>query len=803
MVELLAPGVYTLETSFRARSIQGVGTSTTGFAALARNGPVGGPPRLITSFAEFERIYGGLEDLSMDALGGAPAINFGAYAVRHFFAEQGARVYVSRAYAPRDPNDPDDGKAKVSLRKDNTVEVGFKSRFPGSGTDGTLEVAEAVSPATDVAISEAPVGSMARTRGAAALPASLAASAPPAPLSDGDQLVIDVNNAGAETLTFNGTQAVAEGQAQITFPVAFANATKTVVITADGMRQVVPLPDSAGSAAALSNAINASLQNARASVSNGTLRITSDAAGSAVAVTVETNTDLGFTADVTASGTGVARLNAIGAADINAALAAANVADARAITAPGGALVLETTTTGADKEIDISATDAAVRAKLGFVGETATGQAGTARTYYIRMSKAAAGWSRYTLPNSGNWTEDAQDVDPSAALSDEDYIVLVNFTFTNADGIEVAYEDMSLEKTHGRYIGARMAPTPAGKSDPLGDPLILVSSGLNAAEFHAQLFRGADPVGNDVLSQRHVLTNGHDGALPPPADWEKALDNLDTYDDIAIVAAPGSSAYALIDVPMRKALERHARNSGYRIAVLDTPPNQDLPSVRKTRGEIDSTYAAMYAPWIRVTNPLARPGNETREREINVPPSGHICGIYARNDQLRGVHKTPANEVISSALGFETEYNQAQQAVLNPIGINCLRALKGRGNRVYGGRLATSDREVLYVSDRRYLNFIKRSIYESMQWAVFEPNGPVLWANVRQAVQSFLYNQWFNNALFGTSPEEAYFVVCDGTVITQADLDNGRMICEVGLALLKPAEFVVFRIGQKTADARR
>jgi phage tail sheath protein FI len=158
--------------------------------------------------------------------------------------------------------------------------------------------------------------------------------------------------------------------------------------------------------------------------------------------------------------------------------------------------------------------------------------------------------------------------------------------------------------------------------------------------------------------------------------------------------------------------------------------------------------------------------------------------------------------VVREAIRFEREINHGQQEVLNPLGINCLRSFAGRGNRVYGGRLATSDREVVYISDRRYLNYQKRSIDVSMQWAVFEPNGPRLWSNVRDAVSSFLYTEWRNGALLGANPEQPFFVRCDRSTMTQADLDNGRMICEVGVAIIKPAEFVIFRIGQKTADAR-
>lgn len=179
-----------------------------------------------------------------------------------------------------------------------------------------------------------------------------------------------------------------------------------------------------------------------------------------------------------------------------------------------------------------------------------------------------------------------------------------------------------------------------------------------------------------------------------------------------------------------------------------------------------------------------------------------MTGIYARNDAERGVWKAPANEVVRGALRFEREVNQRQQEVLNPEGINCLRYFFGRGNRVWGARTVSSDPEWKYVNVRRYFIYLERSIDRSTQWAVFEPNGERLWANVRETVSAFLYNEWRSGALLGTSPEEAFFVRCDRSTMTQDDLDNGRLICEIGVAVLKPAEFVIFRIGQKTADAR-
>ena len=178
-----------------------------------------------------------------------------------------------------------------------------------------------------------------------------------------------------------------------------------------------------------------------------------------------------------------------------------------------------------------------------------------------------------------------------------------------------------------------------------------------------------------------------------------------------------------------------------------------------------------------------------------------MAGLYAYTDITRGVHKAPANEVVQEALDLELHINTAQQGVLNPLGINCIRSFPGRGIRVWGARTLSDDPDWIYVNVRRYFLYLEHSIANSTNWVVFEPNGEALWASVSGSIDAFLYNEWFNGRLAGKRPEDAYFVRCDRTTMTQADLDNGRLVCLVGAAPLKPAEFVIFRIGQMTASS--
>jgi phage tail sheath protein FI len=379
----------------------------------------------------------------------------------------------------------------------------------------------------------------------------------------------------------------------------------------------------------------------------------------------------------------------------------------------------------------------------------------------------------------------------------------------DADGYAQSWDELGFGASHPRALSTVLAQTPANRADALGNLVWAeVGSGVSGFELLAGI-RALPAVVGDIDGRRVlVLAGGLDGNAPitgadtDEGSYAAGFATLSALEDVSIVAAPGSSAYA-DQQAIQGALIGHAeRRRSYRIAVLDSQPHQTPGDMRIARGRIDSKYAALYYPWVIASNPLARPGRDDIPKEIALPPSGFVSGIYARNDTQRGVYKAPANEVVTGALRFESDINFAQQELLNPIGVNCLRYLSGRGYRVWGARLASSDPEWKYVSDRRYFNYLEASIDRGSQWAVFEPNGERLWANVRQTISDFLYNEWRGGALLGSTTEEAYFVRCDRSTMTQNDLDNGRLICLIGVAIIKPAEFVIFRIGQKTADAR-
>jgi hypothetical protein len=396
---------------------------------------------------------------------------------------------------------------------------------------------------------------------------------------------------------------------------------------------------------------------------------------------------------------------------------------------------------------------------------------------------------------TGTWADSTDAALPAASSANAEFAT-INVLAVDADGNETFYENLGLATGHPRYIGDVMSATPSRRIDQLENTYaIAIGSAVDGFRLREILSASTAAI---------ALNGGTDGSAPTAAAYTAPLAALAVIEDISIVAAPGYSSFATnTRQGIQDALITHAETRrAYRIAVLDTPQAQTPTTALTVKSRIDSSYAALYHPWVFASNPLAQPGNESIPREILLPPSGFVCGIYARNDNTRGVSKSPANETVRGALRFETDISFADQELLNPRGVNCLRFFPGRGNRLWGARTASSDPEWKYVGPRRYFIYLEHSIDRSTQWAVFENNGPQLWANVRESVSSFLYNEWVSGALLGANTDEAFFVRCDRTTMTQNDLDNGRLICLIGVAVLKPAEFVVFRIGQKTADAR-
>jgi len=296
-------------------------------------------------------------------------------------------------------------------------------------------------------------------------------------------------------------------------------------------------------------------------------------------------------------------------------------------------------------------------------------------------------------------------------------------------------------------------------------------------------------------------TNGADGAQAVTQDdylgsekknfpddgtsYKTGLAGFEQIDEIAIVVAPD---YERLDEDFTHIIT-HCTKMRDRFAITHSKSSDTLSNIQNITPPPDTTFAAFYFPWIKVYNPLIF-------QDSLVSPSGHVAGIYAKTDIERGVFKAPANEVVVGARAVQFQITKQNQDFLNPKGVNCIRAFPGRGIRLWGARTCSKNTLWKYVSVRRYFLYVGESIDEGTQWVVFEPNDERLWARVNQTITQFLVTEWRNGALMGTKPSEAFFVKVDRTTMTQNDIDNGRLICIIGLAVVKPAEFVIFRLTQ-------
>jgi phage tail sheath protein FI len=278
----------------------------------------------------------------------------------------------------------------------------------------------------------------------------------------------------------------------------------------------------------------------------------------------------------------------------------------------------------------------------------------------------------------------------------------------------------------------------------------------------------------------------------------QGMGSLAAVDEVTMVVMPdimtlgqnGGGDAAMRDLQGK--MIAHCENMGDRMAILDAPRDmlpQDILEWRMNTAGYDSKFATLYYPWIEVMDPISK-------APMMVPPSGHIAGIWARTDSTRGVHKAPANEVVLGANGLGFQVTGEEQGGLNKVGINCIRSFPGRGIRVWGARTLSSDPEWRYVNVRRLFNYVSESIMEGTQWAVFEPNDHRLWMQLKISTTNFLTRVWRDGALFGTTPDQAFYVKCDSETNPPDVVEAGQVVVEVGIAPVKPAEFVVFRISQ-------
>ncbi len=707
MPEYLAPGVFVEEVSYRAKSIEGVGTSVAAIVGPTRTGPVRGTPEVCTSFADFERMFGDEQDLNF---ADGVKLNHTALAARAFFDNGGKQLYVSRVT----------GAGVNAASVTGNSNASFTSRFAGAQGNYTLEIRWRDSE------------NLLRSRNLATLP-------------EGERALLIATNIPSSA---KGSSTLADDQ----FPI-----------------NVIALIERDGSDYTIVN-------------------------------TAQVTANVGEVDEAVLDSATAADLTQLVIADI-----------------PGGARLTQVTSkqpVSGSTPADGEAAVLTLSAESDLSDFTGQNHWGDASTLFGTLNQAGTEVVLSAALNSSVTTDTTLNLSALAAAPGITGVIVqrsmdIEVRSGGADGdIVYSYFDISLAGGASNSLTARMPASPSKRYDALTSPIqASVVSPANLSDDLVAMFDPGHLAGSALTGPRYIITlsTGADGDAPVTADYAGETDEingstgfaaLENVEDIAIIMAPAASASGTTTHQgVVLETQKHCAKMRYRIGIVDASEGMSLSEVRDFRSLFDDSRLALYYPWVNTTDP-------TRQRDtINLPPAGFIAGIYADTDVQRGVHKAPANVVVRGALRFAQDINRFQQELLNPNGVNCLRTLPGRGNRVWGGRTLSSDPEWKYVNVRRYFLFLERSIEKSTQWAVFEPNAEALWANVRTAVEDFLYNEWRNGHLLGTSPKEAYFVRCDRSTMTQNDLDNGRLVCQIGVSPIRPAEFVIFRIGQTTSDA--
>ena len=383
------------------------------------------------------------------------------------------------------------------------------------------------------------------------------------------------------------------------------------------------------------------------------------------------------------------------------------------------------------------------------------------------------------------------EIDVSVKYGDakEDYL----FVSLNTESADYIVSRMAKSELVSVAVGeAKPAAKPVDAKDKKDAPAAPAVAGI------ASPFEAVGGKGDAMIMQ---LSGGTDGNVAgvTAADYigkdegpgrRTGIQSFIENSDVSLMAVPG------VTIPeVQMSLIAHCENLKSRFAVLDMPKDRKkTDELLEYRDMFYSNYAAMYHPWVQIFDPLSK-------KNIIAPPSGSVLGIYARTDTAIGVHKAPANEVVRACTGLASSYNTAEQDLLNPKGVNLIRSFPGRGIRVWGARTVTSNATWKYINVRRLFIFLEESIRANTNWVVFEPNTEALWGRVKRTIEMFLASVWRSGALAGTSPSEAFFVEIGRSTMTQDDIDNGRLICVIGVAPVKPAEFVIFKIGQYTSES--
>lgn len=749
MPEYLSPGVYVEEINAGPVPIEGVSTSTGGAVGVTALGPTSGKPELVTSFAEFMRKFGGFLPEPDAATVNTWALNpneggrwwYFPLSVKGFFDNGGQRLYVKRVFS------------STAVASSGDLVQGMVSEVtsdaPINATQVQLRHLIGISNGKAVSIFRGDTG---------------------APIGAG--FTIDEYDPATGRVKLNaGIPAeliVKRGDFVEIHQRQLANATLTFKAKSKGQWgddlsvRVRPMVG-----AAMNLLFDPTIANNTAIVST-TITNTVVAAGPKTTLTVANAAGLANTDHILVSGKEYVISNLGGNSfDITPSLALGdtfpngtavkrlregNIAGGTKINVWGAANLYK----GAIVELD-NGTDKETFTVLDINGDTVT-MSGNLTKGYFEAHKLRVIEAEVTVSYAPEGNPPVEE------------------TFTNLRLVQDGSPSNIVNN-----IGLRSAFVEAVEAAAYdaGDPTKFPVAANGAWR---ALGNGNDKLG-DLSVDDFVGVDGGSGN-------RTGIQALEDIDEVSICMVPGMWSGTI-----QSALIQHCEILKDRFAILDPQDGLSIEGIRTFREAIDTKYAALYYPWLEVRDPSVK-------RNVYVAPSAHMAGIYARVDVERGVHKAPANEVIRGITKIAQDVTKREQDMLNPKNINALRFFPGRGNRVWGARTLSSDASWKYINVRRLFIFVEESIDEGTQFAVFEPNDEPLWARIRQTITNFLTTVWRSGALQGATTGEAFFVKCDHTTMTQDDIDNGRLICVIGIAPVKPAEFVIFRIQQKTLESQ-
>jgi len=777
MPEYLSPGVYVEEIEIGAKPIEGVSTSTAGFVGVAEKGPLN-KPTLVTSFGEYQRVFGGYLDKNR-----FEKTWYLPYAIQSFFENGGGRVYITRVADTDNAKKstgslPDISGSEMALSENvepkeimlklNSVTGLLENDILLIKEDKKIEFVEFKSLVKKLVLNT-PVNSSYLENTNITKQKTGASKSTIATVINAGVSIFDVGDASSfaiDDVLFIDD----ENQSEICTITAIDSNTITIKNTLqhahDGSTtpiDITKLEDS--------TVVKPVLSNIKPGYT--AIPIKKDDTSFKANDKIKIDNEYFIIKEVDKT---------------NIALLAEELKYAHELNTPIKKLVsaIELTATSEGSwgdRIKVS-TIRSMPTKISVVGQG---------TDYIDVESVAGVYNGTILKFNNDYKEVKEVINtpdlkrviltenlPTAfnSVETEEFNLIIGF-----DNSEEVFSNLSLNENHPNYIENIQSKLVTVKVTATETSIVMPSQD-KTPKWYWKLEGGEDgiPAEDDI----NTIYAGIPSDTP---ESRTGLYTFENIDGINIVAIPGITSKHI-----QKKIISHCEKMKDRFGVLDSIKGADLEKIKNQRNLYDSKYAALYYPWVEIYNPLTKKNDA-------LPPSGHVVGVYARSDTERGVHKAPANEKLNNVIELSQIVTKGQQDILNPKGVNCIRAFPGRGIRIWGARTLSSDPLWKYINVRRLFLYLEESIDEGTQWVVFEPNSEILWARVIQTISNFLKGVWKSGALMGTTPEEAFFVKCDKTTMTDDDIANGRLIVLIGVAPVKPAEFVIFRIAQSTNNA--